>query len=258
MAHTVEAQHLFRAVRTVVHESYHDRDVSCVTYVVTDSARQKLHPLSGEQEGEAALFVQHLAAIARRQKLPDSYLRTFMVGTAASDSEQTAPAEQNTDPLPLLKEKNTIQSGIDITSESLTAARSSRWLIALAIYLALLLLVLLAFAVLQGLGIENIALSNDFTPLGVPWQELVYGLLGGCTSSIITLGRARSTNPAVFVIIIWFTRPYVGVVLAILAYLFLNSGLFNLVGNLGPHSALFLLVAALAGLCESWFFVRRR
>ncbi len=259
IAHAVEiSQNIFSPVRTIVREIYRNRDITCITYIMADSARQKFHPLSLEQGGEAMFFLQHLAAIARKQKLPDRYLSRYMIHTAVGDSEQTLPAEQNTDPLTLLKEKSPVSSEIGAMPKSLANPHTSRWLSAFAIYLFCVLLLLLTFAVLQGLGFGNMMLTDNFMPLGVPWQELVYGLLGGCASSIITLGRSRSINPPVFVIITWFTRPYIGVVLAILVYLFLNSGFFVFSSSVGVHSRVFLLAGVLAGLCESWFFVRRR
>lgn len=122
-----------------------------------------------------------------------------------------------------------------------------------------LLLVSLTFAILQGLGLGHNLVTNRFAPLGVPWLVLMYGLLGGCVSCIVTLGRFRSDSPPIFIIISWFTRPFVGAILAILAYLFLTCGLFSFGGitsSSGDHMALFLLAGAFAGFGESWIFFR--
>jgi hypothetical protein len=85
----------------------------------------------------------------------------------------------------------------------------------------------------------------------------MYGLLGGCVSSIITLGRFRADCPPVFVIITWFTRPFIGSLLAVLSYTLLTSGIFTLSRSFGQHMALCLLVGALAGLAEGWIFFKR-
>jgi hypothetical protein len=144
------------------------------------------------------------------------------------------------------------------TPKESVAQHPGRWLVVLALYLMLVLLGVLTFAVLQGMGFANRVLTANFMPLGVPWLVLIYGLLGGCISSIITLGRSRLTNPPLFIIITWFSRPYIGVVFAILTYLILTSGIFFISYGSGQHSTLFLLAGALAGLCEGWIFLRRR
>ncbi len=55
----------------------------------------------------------------------------------------------------------------------------------------------------------------------------------------------------------WFARPYIGVILAALAYLLLNSGLVVIGGNAGQHYALNALVGALAGFGEGWVYFRK-
>ena len=135
-----------------------------------------------------------------------------------------------------------------------------RKFVALALYLFILLLAVLAFAIVQGTGVVNNVLNENFTLLSVPWLVLMYGLLGGCVSSIITLGRAtQPLDTPLFVLITWFTRPFVGAVLALFAYLLLSSGLFLPASGLtSQHEPIFLLVGALAGLCEGWLFLRKR
>jgi hypothetical protein len=63
------------------------------------------------------------------------------------------------------------------------------------------------------------------------------------------------THPPAFIVITWFTRPYVGAALALLSYLFLTSGFFLFDRSAGRHDAFFLLIGALAGLCESRIFL---
>jgi hypothetical protein len=128
-------------------------------------------------------------------------------------------------------------------------------LIGFALYLVSLLLLSLTFAVLQGLGLMGGIFNSTFTPLGVPWLVMMYGLLGGCISSIVTLGHFRTDSSPSFIIITWFTRPFIGSILAVLSYVFLASGVFKLNA---AHMPLFLLVGALAGLMEGWIFFKRR
>jgi len=115
----------------------------------------------------------------------------------------------------------------------------------------------LTFAVLQGMGFGQSVLTDNFTPLGVPWLVIMYGLLGGCVSSLTTLGHLRTPHPPLFVVITWFARPYIGAVLAIFAYILLTSGLFIVGQSVQRHMAFFWLVGALAGFCEGWVFSKR-
>jgi hypothetical protein len=123
-------------------------------------------------------------------------------------------------------------------------------------YLILVLLLVLAFAVLQGVGFASRFLTVNLQLLGVPWLVLVYGVLGGNVSSIVALGRARRLNLPLFAIMLWFVRPFVGGVLALFAYLLLNSGLFTIVSLAASHTTFFPLLGALAGLCEGRLFLR--
>ena len=124
-------------------------------------------------------------------------------------------------------------------------------------WLMVVMAVVLALSVLQALGFGSDIFPTNFAPLGTPWFVLVSGLLGGCLSGIITLGRCAATSPPGFVVITWFTRPFVGALLAALAYLALSSGFFVFNGTAQQHFALFSLVGALAGVCERWLFFRR-
>lgn len=134
--------------------------------------------------------------------------------------------------------------------------RSTR-LVGFAIYLLCLLLVVLVFAVVQGVGAISYVLAPAVALLGVPWMVLVYGLLAGCVSCLVTLGRYQHLNPPVFVLITWYARPFAAVVLALFAYLLLNSGLLLAEGGMARHQGFALVVGAIAGLCEGWLFLRR-
>jgi cation transport regulator ChaC len=263
IAHTAVAPHnLFRPAQTVVREIYHGREVSCVTYIATDTVRKQLLPLTIHQNGEDALFIQRLLAIARKQKLPEGYLSAYLshllLTTTSSKRERFStetPLEQNTDPLPALL--STLATPMSEDKELKSLARPSPWLIVFALYLVLLLLSILSLAALQGMGMLGAKLNNNFYLLGVPWLMLAYGLIGGCISSLSRLGRLNAVKPPVFVIITWFTRPFIGALLALFVYLLLTSGMFVLGKSVGSHQAIFLLAAALSGLCEGWVFVRK-
>ena len=115
-------------------------------------------------------------------------------------------------------------------------------------------LTLLSIALLALLGFSDVP-SAVTLPLGIPWLVLLYGLLGGCVSCIVMLGRQHTTDLPGFVVVTWFARPFIGAILAALAYLALNSGILVLTGSV--RNDLFSLVGALAGLCEGWIFYRR-
>jgi hypothetical protein len=122
----------------------------------------------------------------------------------------------------------------------------------------LLVLTTLALAILQALGAWSLALTASFSPLGVPWYVLVYGLLGGCVSCMLTLTREPTMRPPIFVLLTWFARPYIGALLAALAYLVLNTGFLLLSNQPLQRYALFSIVAALAGLCEGRLLFKQR
>jgi hypothetical protein len=290
-------QSFFKGVQVVVHEIYRDQDISAITYVATDLACQELQLALPAQSNADALFVQRLADIARRHKLPHSYISQYSINqqtlspnevaqdaqaiSKASQGRQTistvqippsalpmtnpgtgAPERsplqgvQNTDPLPTIKEGQ--QASVSQARQSPALLPTSRSLTAFSIYLAILLVIVLMFAVLQGMGFGQSVLTSSFTLLGVPWLVTAYGLLGGCISCLITLGQLRTPHLPLFVIIVWFVRPYIGAVLAIFAYILLTSGLFIAGQSVERHMAFFWLVGALAGFCEGWIFFRRR
>lgn len=182
-------------------------------------------PLSALGDGEAAL----------RTPVPDSEARH---GAFALPRHGLVPA---TDMIPR-------------SVSGMLTQQADPWLLSFALYLVFLLLLALTFAVLQGLGLMNGLFNRNFMPLGVPWLVMMYGLLGGCISSIVTLSRFRSDCPPAFIIITWFTRPFIGSILAVLSYVLLASGVFDLNTD---HMPLFLLAGALAGLTEGWIFFKR-
>ena len=163
--------------------------------------------------------------------------------------------EQNTDPLPTIKEGQ--RASVSLVHQSSALLPTSWSLTIFSIYLAILLVIVLTFAVLQGMGFGQSVLTNNFTLLGVPWLVTMYGLLGGCISSLVTLGHLRTPHLPLFVVVVWFVRPYIGAVLAIFAYILLTSGLFMAGQSVERHIAFFWLVGALAGFCEGWIFFRR-
>ena len=321
-------QKFFKGVPVVVYETYREREITSVTYVATDIAYQQLRFANVEQGKADDAFMQRLASIARKQRLPESYInrllgegdqlnsdplsseqfvdhRSMRVSSMNSTSEQSTihhsplgqyasrssrvagahsshiaevrsaqmgqamisatpigiePSmhdEHDTEPLPAFAERRLPAANIVPRSFAVQPSRHTyRWLVAFAIYLVTLLLIALIFAIVQGLGFGNGVLNNSFAPLGVPWMVMMYGLLGGCISSIITLGRLRVDAPPTFIIITWFTRPFIGAILATLSYVLLTSGLFIWSENISSNPAFFSLAGALAGLCEGWIFFK--
>lgn len=256
---------LFAPVSVIVRETYHEREISCGTYALTATARQQLYLLSPEQADAMTLLVRRIAALARKQKLPSLYLNIPArpasvdvptdVQSRKSDVATPLPREQDTDPLPILKGRNATP-GLPTIVPPPAISPLSHWLVTLAVYQILLLLLILAFAVLQGMGFANRFLTPNLQLLGVPWLLLIYGMLGGTVSSIVALGRAHRIHLPLFAVILWFVRPFIGGVLALFAYLLLNSGLFTLANATVSHTTLFPLIGALAGLCEGWLFAR--
>jgi hypothetical protein len=250
---------LFRPLSVGVREMYRERELTCGTYALTESARRQFPLLSLAQIDHSLSLVQQFAALARKQKFPEHYLRLSAptTSTLTQPSYQAAAStlvEQNTEPIPALKEGDAASTAI-ANARKIPSPTASRLLNVLALYLILVLLLVLTFAVLQGMGF--VSPPSGLLVLGVPWLVLVYGLLGACMSSLVSLGRSRQVQRPLFVIILWFARPYLGIVLAALTYLLFNSGLFVVAEIATRHATLLPLLGALAGLCESWFFLRR-
>jgi hypothetical protein len=247
----------FEPLDVVVYEPYRKRELACITYIASTFARQQFHVLPLEQQSIDPWYAKHLLESARQHKFPGEYLRELLVCTATKGETQPTPLEQNTEPLAVVPAKTDARPSTAAMSGSSNLASRNRWPMALAVYLLLLLLAALSLAVIQGLALLNTLFTARFAPLGVPWFVLLYGLLGGCVSCIVMLGRQHTTNPPGFVVVTWFARPYIGALLAALAYLALNSGILVLTGSVRQPGALFSLVGALAGLCEGWIFYRR-
>ncbi len=253
------ASSLFEPIQVVVRERYRDRDIMVTTYAATEKLRQCLVRVSREAGSADLVFLERVAATARKQRLPDGYVDTYMP-SAVAPAASIAPmlklrVEKDTDPLPVWPRQGDTLSTLPITStlpKSLVSVPSSSavnpWLTVLAAYLLLVLLAVLTCVILQAGGFGNSLLTKSFSPLNVPWLVLVYGLLGGCIGCLVALGRIRTYNPPVFIILTWFARPYIGLLLAALLYQILNSGLFSLPGNPEQRMNWFLFFAGLAGL----------
>lgn len=274
-----QPQSFFQKFQVSVRELHRNRDIVCLAYAIPEAVRTQLMLVPPAQASDT-LFVQRLAALIRKQQAFDQNLarhepqvRTTYTGEyngGRSPQVTATHMESQTDPLPAVKEKPvapTVSTTLPETPlatavtvpapvASPASARQSRLLLAFAIYLVVVLILTLTFAILQGLGYGNNVLTDTFTPLGVPWLVMMFGLLGGCLSSIACLAHYRSLNPPRFVVITWFTRPFIGAVLACLSYLLLTSGIFVIGPPDGQHMTAYLLIAAIAGLCEGALFFR--
>jgi cation transport regulator ChaC len=265
---------LFQRLDVVVYDAYRMRDIACITYIASATARNAFHLLSREKQVPEPSYVGRLLGSVRKQKLPGSYLDELTALIAVEKAPQRVPTlpsdspiEQNTEPLPVINDTNTIQAPTrtpmqtpvppdGVSKQQMPPELSERHvgLVIFASYLLLMLLAVFVLAVLQGLGFGSDYLTPGFTLLGIPWFMLVYGLLGGCLSSIVWLGKRAEARPPGFVLVTWFARPMMGAILAALAFLLLNSGVFVFNGNSAQHGSLYALVAVLAGACECLFF----
>ena len=287
----ITPQKFFKGVEVVVQDIQQNREVTSMTYMATQLARQQLQLVETDQWNGDSQLMQRLVEIARQQKLPEDYIRQHLMLPATTtesippvhpeDSERsysgvyTSPLlssplpltnpgqgfppsqkEQHTDSL--LAFKDDPLSSARVTQRGTTQPPSQRWLIAFSLYLVGLVLILLLLAVVQGMGVGRDTLTDGFTPLGVPWQVLIYGLLSGCISCIVSLSHVRMSDPPLFVMITWFTRPFVGSILALFSYILLTSGLFMLGANIDQHPSFFWLIAIFAGLCEWWLFSKHK
>lgn len=257
----VHAVPMCEPLEVCVQETYRKREVTCLTYVASDFARQYFHLLPPEKQRPTPTYLQRLLASARRQKLPASYLDTLthLSATYSGPPPISELTDQQTEPLPVITgEKREIQEENAGGSSTLPPAPFARGLMAFALYLVLLVLTTLTLAILQALGTWDQPLTASFAPLGVPWYVLVYGLLGACVSCMLALTREQTTGPPAFVLLTWFARPYIGALLAALAYLMLNSGFLLLSAQPLQRYALFSIIATLAGLCEGRLLFMRR
>lgn len=268
------AQSLFCAVQVTVNDPKRKREIACVAYTINKHVCRLMTFVPVGQATDT-LFVQRLLETASKHKLPGKYLGMYASQSVAAARVgnrhipvTTMQPTQDTDPLPVMKEQSKMPTLASILPETPLASivpqpiirptepKPNRLLMAFAIYLVITLLGGLAFAIVQGLGFVLPGLGASFAPLNVPWLVMFYGLLGACVSCIVMLVRYRAMSLPHFVIVGWFTRPYIGAVLAALAYLLLNSGIFALRAVGEQQQTLSLLVGAIAGLCEGWIFFR--
>lgn len=261
----------FEPMHLIVREQHRGREIACLTYIASAVAQQQFQPFSLKQSGIDAAYVQRFLETARRQKLPDPYVQSLVSSLSHPDEQAyvpvATPAEEQdldedtgpqTDQFPSVKAPIAVSPTFLGSISTSSQAEKTRWMMAFAIYLVVLFPLVLSLAVVQGLGFGGRIFTTTFTPLGVPWFVLVYGLLGGCVSCIISLGQRYTLQLPGFVLITWFMRPLIGAVLAALVFQALNSGIFALGSTASvQHNALFSLVGVLAGLCEGWVFYRR-
>ncbi len=269
----------FVPVEVQVHEPYRQREVTCITYIASEEARRKVGQLPPEDRVPEPTYFSRLLQVARRQKLPMSYLRTLeeLAPQALSVAAPlpTTPPDQDTEPLPALvtsrdflraagrrtKRRQAVESLARVEHrpgswETSYPARLERWLMAFALYISLLLLGTLVLAIFQGLNYWPGVFNAAFIPLGIPWYVLLYGVLGACISCAISLNRLPPGYPPTFVILTWFLRPFLGAVLGAFAYLVLASGVILVSSQPTQHFALCSAVGALAGLCEGRLLFR--
>jgi hypothetical protein len=344
----------FVPIEVQVHEPYRQREITCIAYIAVEATRRRVSQLASENRLPEPAYCKRLLQIARRQKLPISYLRVLEdlvpPGIPAATSLPTAPPEQNTEPLLAMSANRTFrqrlseQKAIDPLTESnelnapprqvdpqpaersesrpsawkakspsvearpspwkakrqalerneppdpwqgdqrtaeprpasrqadTPVARSGsrptpwsvpypsgieRWLMVFALYVSLLLLGALVLAIFQGMGFWPNVFTKNFTPPGIPWYVLLYGLLGGCASCVISLNRPASGYPPAFVVLTWFARPFLGAILGAFASLLLNSGAVVLSAQPAQHFALSAVISGLAGLCEGKLLLRK-
>lgn len=270
MLDRVHPAHLFTAIPVVVQEMYRQRPLQCTTYTCVPSANARAAFVSLPPEMVESSYAHRLLQVARQQRLPEAYLQTLasvtgqhIRGVGQEAGEPLLPVsltarEQNTEPLPVV-DASVLSPQNPAHDHSVPEQPTPRgWLLALSLYLVGLLMAALALAVLQTLGNWNHIFNASFAPLGAPWYVLLYGLLGGCISCIMALGRTNRPTVPGFVMLTWFARPFLGIVLAALAYLLLSSGIFSISIVPSQHYAICSVIAALAGLCEGPLFFRRK
>ncbi len=242
-------------------EIYRKRTVQCITYLPSETARHDFVTPLLEGHFDHS-YAQRLLQIARQQYLPEAYLQALATAMGLDGGEPVIPVadriEQNTEPLPVI-DASVLSPQASASARSVQEQPTPRrWLLSLSLYLVGILMAALALAVLQASGYWSQFFTSSFAPMGAPWYVLLYGLLGGCISCIMALGRSsRPTIPG-FVMLTWFARPFLGMVLAALAYLLLSSGLFSISVVPAQRFAICSVIGAIAGLCEGWLFFRRR
>ena len=254
--------HFFSAVPVVAQEMYHRRAMQSVTYMLSEIDRKDF-VLSAPLEAHFdRSYARRLLAVARQQHLPEAYVQTLATLIEQDVEEPTVPVtgrlEQNTEPLPVL-DSSVLLPHAPARVRGVPPMPTPRgWLLALSLYLVGILMAALAFAVVQTLGYWSQLFIASFAPLGAPWYVLLYGLLGGCISCIMALGRINRPTAPGFVMLTWFVRPFLGMVLAALAFLALSSGLFIISIVPAQRHAIYSVIGAVAGLCEGRLFFRRK
>ena len=254
--------HRFSAVPLVVQEMYRMRAVQCITYMLSENGCKDYVSSAPVEAQLDHSYARRLLEVARQQHLPEAYLQALATLTGQYARGPLAPVagrvEQNTEPLPVV-DSSLLPAQLPAPARSTTPVPTPRgWLLSLSLYLVGTLMAALALAVMQTLGYWNQLFTASFAPLGAPWYVLLYGLLGGCISCIMALGRSSQPAEPGFVILTWFARPFLGMVLAALAYLALSSGLFIISVVPAQRYAIYSVVGAVAGLCEGWLFFRRK
>jgi cation transport regulator ChaC len=252
---------LFERLSIMVHEVYRGREVACITYAASATARKLFQALTRDRQVVDEAYIQQLIETAKKHKLPERYLQALAVRAVPADNVKplvtTATSEQNTEPLPVFGQAQNIVTPVPSSDKTPPSSRHVAMVI-FAVYLLFSLLMVFMLAILQALGNGTYLFPANFTPLDIPWFVLVYGYIGGCLSCIVRLAWYHTICPPRFVVITWFTRPLIGVILAIMAFLLVNSGLFILGGDPEQHKTLYSLLAILAGSCEGWLFYRKK
>ena len=256
------AAYQFTATPVTAHEVYRKRAVQCITYMLSETACKELVLSAPIEAHFDHSYAQRLLEVARKQHLPETYLQELAILTRQNTGEPPTsvptPIEQNTEPLPVIHTSTLSEQVPGITWNTASMPTPGGWLLVLALYLVVVLMAALALAVMQSLGYWNQIFTASFAPLGAPWYVLLYGLLGGCISCIMTLGRSSRPVLPGFVILTWFARPFLGMALAAIAYLVLASGLFVMSAVPEQRYAIFSVIGAIAGLCEGWLFFRQK
>jgi hypothetical protein len=252
----------FTATPVIALELYRKRAVQCITYMLSEIARKDLISSAPVEAHFDHSYARRLLEVARQQHLPETYLQELatLTGQNAGESPTIVPTrtEQNTEPLPVIDTSSLSKQVPAIAQYTASTPTPGGWLLALALYVVGVLMAALALAVMQTLGYWNQLFTASFAPLGAPWYVLLYGLLGGCISCMMTLGRSSRPLLPGFVILTWFARPFLGMALAALTYIILSSGLVAISAVPAQRYAIFSVVGAIAGLCEGWLFFRQK
>ena len=252
----------FIATPVTAQDVYRKRSIQCITYMLAETVREELVSSAPVLAHVDRSYARRLLEVARQQHLPETYLQELasLVGQNAEELPTIVPTrrEQNTEPLPVVQTASHPEQVPTIAWNAASMPTPGGWLIVLALYLVGVLMAALALAVIQAMGYWNQIFTASFAPLGAPWYVLLYGLLGGCISCIMTLGRSNRPVLPGFVILTWFARPFLGMALAALAYLVVSSGLFVMSAVPEQRYAIFSVMGAIAGLCEGWLFFRQK